>query len=93
MVFVNEAPTEEEIVNCGLPFGNDKNVKPELLRIWTVDHDRNFHLTVGVSGNQAHDEEIKWRCTLQLNGARFLDAKRRFVGLHGQPLRRPIWAH
>lgn len=71
MAFVNEVPTEEEIEKYGLPYGNDKNVKPELRRIWTVDHDRNFHLTVGISGKQEHDEEIKWRCTLQLNGAQF----------------------
>lgn len=71
MAFVNEVPTEEEIVKYGLPFGNDKNVKPELRRIWTVDHGRHFHLTVGVSGKQERDEDVKWRCTLYLDGLRF----------------------
>lgn len=71
MAFVNEVPTEEEIEKYGLPFGNDKNVKPELRRIWTVDHGRNFHLTVGVSGKQERDEDVKWRCSLYLNGLRF----------------------
>lgn len=71
MVFVNEVPTEEEIEKYGLPFGNDKNVKPELRRIWTVDHGQNYHLTVGISGKQERDEDVKWRCSLYLNGFQF----------------------
>lgn len=71
MAFVNEVPTEQEIVKYDLPYGNDKNFKPELRRVWTADHDRDFYLTVGVSGKPEHDEEVKWRCTMYLGGARF----------------------
>jgi len=68
MAFVNEIPTEEEIVKYGLPYANDKNWPPERRRIWTVDHDRNFHLTGDIHGDQARGEEVKWLFKLYLNG-------------------------
>jgi hypothetical protein len=70
MPFINEYASDQDIEHYQLPF--KKNLPLEYKRIWTVDRERNFYLScIGVSGNQAFEDNIKRVAHLYLDGYKF----------------------
>lgn len=73
MAFVNEIPTEQDIEKYNLSaFVSDKDKPLKWRGVWTVDRERDFHLWGGLSGDQAHDDEVLGKFNFYLAGLEFL---------------------
>lgn len=70
MAFENEMPTVQKVERFGLQTGA-RFLQPEWHRILTVDHERNFHLWGGLTGNPRHCEKVQGDFDFYLNGDEF----------------------
>ena len=72
MAFIEEIPSAEDIKNFDLPFWPDLEKPIEWRRTWLADRERDvYFLGVGVTGNQAFDDNIKKKAILYLGKKRF----------------------
>lgn len=72
MAFVNEIPTEQDVEKYSLhAFVNDKDKPLKWRGVWTIDRERNFHLWGGLSGDQAHGDEVLGKFNFYLAGLNF----------------------
>jgi hypothetical protein len=72
MAFIEEIPSAQDIKDFDLPFWPDLEKPIENRRTWWADRERDIYITsVGVTGNQAFDEDIKQRAGFYLGRKRF----------------------
>ena len=72
MPFVEEIPSAQDIKDFDLPFGPDLEKPIEERRTWLADRGRDVYLTgVGVTGNQAFDDDIKQNAGFYIGRKRF----------------------
>jgi hypothetical protein len=72
MAFIEEIPSAQDIKDFDLPFWPDLEKPIENRRRWLTDRERDIYLAyVGVTGNQAFDENIKQDAGFYLGHKRF----------------------
>ena len=72
MAFNEEIPSAQDIKDFDLPFGPDLEKPIEHRRTWLADRERDVYLAyVGVTGNQAFDDNIKQDAGFYIGKTRF----------------------
>jgi hypothetical protein len=72
MAFIEEIPSAQDINDFDLPFELDLEKPIKERRTWWADRERGIYFTgIGLTGNQAFDENIKQRAGIYIGRTRF----------------------